>query len=35
MSNSFLSDGKEDLPFWAGKKEIQEYLEKANENGMA
>ncbi|TAQ86952.1 hypothetical protein B7494_g4724 [Chlorociboria aeruginascens] len=26
-------DSKEDLPFWAGKTEIKNYLEKVNENG--
>lgn len=30
---SLYSDGKDDLPFWAGKKEIKAYLEKINENG--
>jgi hypothetical protein len=29
----FLSDKKEDLPFWAGKMEIKEYLKSVNENG--
>ncbi|KAH9991682.1 hypothetical protein F4779DRAFT_609526 [Xylariaceae sp. FL0662B] len=32
--SEYGSHGKDDLPFWAVKKEIQEYLEKVNENGM-
>lgn len=28
-----LSAGKDDLPFWAEKKVIQEYLEKVNGKG--
>jgi len=31
--SEYGSAGKDDLPFWAGKKVIQEYLEKVNEKG--
>ncbi|KAF2476002.1 NAD(P)-binding protein [Lindgomyces ingoldianus] len=31
--SEYGSCGKDDLPFWAGKNEIKEYLEKVNENG--
>lgn len=32
-STDHFSVGKEDLPFWAGKMEIQKYLEDLNKDG--